>query len=72
MCFNIDLSSWRLVLDLFLRENFSNCKTLRTFLGLDLRLVRLGVSLFSWSFPVSFGLRTNLDVRFDSLDFVSA
>ena len=43
MCFNIDLSSWRLDLELFLREDVSHCKALllRTFLGFDLRLVRL-------------------------------
>ena len=38
----------------------------------DLRLVRLIiVSVFRSSpgHPVNFGLRTNLDVRFDSLDF---
>ena len=77
MCLNIDLSSWRLVLELFLREDVSHCKALllRTFLGLDLRLVRLVlVSVFRSLLVllVNFRLRTNLDVRFDSLDFVSA
>ena len=40
---NIDLPSWRLVLELFLREDVSHCKALllRTFLGFDLCLVRL-------------------------------
>ena len=39
MCLNIDLSSWRLVLELFLREDVSHCGALllRTFLGFDLR-----------------------------------
>ena len=43
MFFNIDLSSWRLVLELVLREDVSHCEALllRTFLGLDLRPVRL-------------------------------
>ena len=43
MCFNMDLPSWRLVLELFLREHVSHCNALllRTFLGFDLRLVRL-------------------------------
>ena len=55
MCFNIDLPSWRLVLELFLLDDVSHCKALllRTFLGFDLRLVRLildCVSIFSWSF----------------------
>ena len=77
MCFNTDLSSWRLVLELFLREDVSHCRAslLRTFLGFDLRLVRLVLdSVFRSSPgpPVNFRLRTNLDVRFDSLDFVSA
>ena len=43
MCFNIDLPSWRLVLEPFLREDVSHCKAslLRTFLGFD--LVRITV-----------------------------
>ena len=44
-------------------------------LGFDLRLVRLVlVSMFRCLLvlPVNFGLRPILDVRFDSLDFVSA
>ena len=43
MCFNIDLPSWRLVLELFLLEDVSHCEALllRTFLGFDLRLVSL-------------------------------
>ena len=43
VCFNIDLPSWRQVLELLLREDVSHCKPsrLRTFLGFDLRLVRL-------------------------------
>ena len=43
MCFNVDLSSWRLVLELFLREDDFHCRALllRTFLGFRLRLVRL-------------------------------
>ena len=77
MRFNIDLSSWRLVLELLLHEDVAYCKALllRTFLGLDLCLVRLVlVSVFRslLVLPVSFRLRTNLDVRSDSLDFVSA
>ena len=77
MCFNKDLSSWRLVLEIFLREDVSHCEALllRTFLGLDLRLVRLVlVSVFRslLVFLSNFRLHTNLDVRFDSLDFVSA
>ena len=38
-----DLPSWRLVFDLFLREDVSRCKALllRTLLRFDLRLVRL-------------------------------
>ena len=75
MCFNIDLSSWRLVLEFFLREDVSHCKALllRTFLGFDLRLVRLILVSVFCSSPgplVNFRLRTNLYVRFDSLDFV--
>ena len=75
MCFNIDLSSWRLVLELFLREDVSHCKALllRILLGFDLCLVRLIlVSVFCSSLgpPVNFRLRTNLDLRLDSLDFV--
>ena len=43
MCLDIDLSSWRLVREPFLREGASHCKALllRTLLGFDLRLVRL-------------------------------
>ena len=43
MCLNTDLPSWRLVLELFLREDVSHCKAflLRAFLGFHLRLVRL-------------------------------
>ena len=69
MCFNIDLSSWRLVLELLLREDVSHCEglLLRTSLGFDLRLVRLVLTLC-----FALELRINLDVRFDSLDFVSA
>ena len=75
MCFNIDVSSWRLVLELFLREDVSRCEAfpLRILLDFDLRLVRLIlVSVFCSSPgpPVNFRLRTNLYVRFDSLDFV--
>ena len=42
-CFNKDLSSWRLVLELFLREDVSHWKALllRILLGFDHRLVRL-------------------------------
>ena len=65
------------VLELFLREDVSHCKALllRIFLGFDLRLVRLVlVSVFRslLVLPVNIRLRTNLDVRFNSLDFVSA
>ena len=75
MCFNIDLSSWRFVLEFFLREGVSRCKAIlpRTCLGFDLRLVRLVLdSVFHSSLgtPVNFRLRANLYVRFDSLDFV--
>ena len=75
MCFNKHLSSWRLVLELFLREDVSRCKALllRILLGFDLRLVRLILDSVFCSSPgplVNFRLRTNLDVRFDSLDFV--
>ena len=64
------------VLMLFLHEDDPHCTALllRTFLGFDLRLVRLVLfSVFRSSSgpPVSFRLRTNFDVRFDSLDFVS-
>ena len=75
MCINIDLSSWRLVLELFFvrmfltaKQSFSESKT-----GFDLRLVRLilvSVSRYSPGPPVNLRLRTSLDVRFDSLDFV--
>ena len=43
MCFNKDLSSWRLVLELCLREDVSHCKALllRFLLGFNLRLGRL-------------------------------
>ena len=76
MCFNIDLSSWRLVLELVHREDVSHCNALllRTFLGFDLRLVRLIlVSVFRSSpgLPVNCRLRTNLDVCFDSLQLVT-
>ena len=74
MCFHMDLPSWKLVLELFLREDVSHCRALllRTFLGFDPRLVRLVLdSVFRSSpGPVNFRLRTNLDVRF-ALDFVS-
>ena len=75
VCFNKDLSSWRLVLELFLREDVSHCKALllRISLGFDLRLVSLIlVSVFCSSPgpPANFRLRTKLYVRFDSLDFV--
>ena len=74
MCFNMDLSSWRLVLELFLREDVPHCgaSLLRTSLGFDLRLDRLVLdSVFHSSTgpPVNFRLRTDLDVRFDSLGF---
>ena len=76
VCFNMDLPSWRLVLELSLREDVSHCRALfRTFLGLDLRIVRLVlISVFRslLVLPVNFRFRTNLDVRFDSLDFISA
>ena len=55
MCFNIDLSSWRLVLGLFLREDVSHCKALLLRSQERFRSSpcsfhsRLGVSLFSWS-----------------------
>ena len=55
MCLDIDLSSWRLVRELFLRKDVSHCKTLllRILLGVDLCLVRLVLfSVFcslSWS-----------------------
>ena len=55
MCFNIDLSSWRLVRALFLREGVSQCKALLLRIQERLRFSpcsshsRLGVSLFSWS-----------------------
>ena len=72
-----DVLQHRLVFKPFLREDVSHCKAslLRTFLGFDLRLVRLVLdSVFRSSpgLPVNFGLRTNLDVRFDPLNFVSA
>ena len=75
MCFNTDLSSWRLVLELFLREDVSHCKALRLriLLDFDLRLVRLILVSVFCSFPgppVNFRLHTNLYVGFDSLDFV--
>ena len=43
MCFNMDLSSWRLFLELFLREDVSHCKALRRriLLDFDLHLARL-------------------------------
>ena len=73
VCFNVDLPSWRLVLGLFLREDVSRCEALLllTFLGFDLRLVRLVlVSVFRslLVLPVNFRLVRfpNLDVRFDS------
>ena len=64
MCFNIDMSSWRLVLELFLREDVSHCRALllRIFLGFDLRLVRLVlVSVFRSLLDLC-----DLDVRFDA------
>ena len=75
LCFNIHLSSWKLVLELFLREEVSHCEALllRILLGFDLRPVRPNlVSVFCCSpgLLVNFRLRTNLCVRFDSLDFV--
>ena len=69
-----DVLQHRFVLELFLREDVSHCGALllRTFLGFDLRLVRL-VSVFRSSpGPSGQFQRTNLNVRFDSLDFVSA
>ena len=75
MSFNIDLPSWRLVLELFLREDVSHCKALhlRILLGFDIGLVRLillSVFRSSPGPPVNFRSRTNQHVRFDSLDFV--
>ena len=75
MCFNIDLSSWRLILELFLREDVSRGKALllRILLGFDLRLLRLLLVSVFCSSPgplANVRLRINLDVRFDSLDFV--
>ena len=75
MCSDIELSSWRLVRELFLSEDVSHCESLllRILLGFALRLVRLIVdSVFCSSPgpPVNFRSRTILDVRFDSLDFV--
>ena len=76
MCFNIDLPSWRLVLELFLREDVPHCKALllRTFLGFDLHLVRLVlVSVFRplLVLPVNFGLvrlsQSQCSFRFSSL-----
>ena len=80
MCFNIDLPSWRPVLELFLREDVSHCKALllRTFLGFDLRLVRLVlVSVFRslLVLPVNFRLvrlpHSRCSFRFSSLVFLA-
>ena len=80
MCFNIDLPSWRLVLELFLREDVSHCKALllRTFLGFDLRLVRLvlvSVFRFLLVLPVNFRLvrlsQSRCSFRFSSLVFLA-
>ena len=64
-----------LSLELFLREDVSRCKALllRSLPGFDLRLIRLILDTVFCSSPgplVNFRLRTNVDVRFDSLDFV--
>ena len=80
MCFNIDLPSWRPVLELFLREDVSHCKALllRTFLGFDLRLVRLVlVSVFRslLVLPVNFRLvrlsHSRCSFRFSSVVFLA-
>ena len=80
MCFNTDLLSWRPVLELFLREDVSHCEAslLRTFLGFDLRPVRLVLVLVFRSLlvlPVNFRLvrlsQSRCSFRFSSLVFLA-
>ena len=75
MCLNMDLSSWRLVLELFLREDVSHCGASLLRIQKKVSIYALFVSFSTLCFAlllvllVNFGLRTNLDVRFGSLDF---